>query len=176
MTNEEKEYISDALLKMSTLKRRPMDIIEIKTWVDAIKDAPIKFPVQEWIEAIRLTQYSKEDFPTMGKLYEGIKGKNTVDDASLSQDAWQVVIGHISRKGSNVLFEGDHQIKIAIRAAGGLQSIGTADGVNLDFKKKAFIEHYKNNISNDAQLQISKGTEKIEGIEYGNGKQKRIGR
>lgn len=175
MTNEEKKQIAAALLEMSTLKRRPMDQVELKVWVNAIERAPIEFPVQDWIESIRLTAYSGEDFPAVGKLFQSIKMKLNADDKSLAEDAWQAVIRYISDNGCRLGIECDHGIAAAINAAGGLQSIGTADCVNLDFKKKAFIEHYKNNISNDAQLQISKGTEKIEGIEYGNGKQKRIG-
>ena len=136
-SKDDKIQISKALLRLSSFTKKEFTEQDIVSWVDGMENSPVPFPAVQWIEAIKNIAYRREDFPTMGKLFETVKAANGVDDMTLAERAWQEVQAHISRTSDG--YNGDPVIKSALLYVGGLLSIRQSDGVNLDFKKKYFM-------------------------------------
>ena len=110
----------------------------IATWVQLIRKCPVKYPLEKWIGAINVAIYSADAFPSIGKLMASMKPDTRTD----AETAWDSVLKHISRRGSDTPID-DVRLSRAVKAVGGLYALGMTDDEGLVFKRKEFLEQWE---------------------------------
>jgi hypothetical protein len=131
-----REKISEMVVMLFEAKLNNYTAVKVDVWVKILEKSGI--PIDMLSVAFDKAVLTENTFPEPANIIAFCKP----DHRTESENAWQSVLTHISRKGSDTPID-DVNIARSVKAIGGLHALGQATDSDLVFKRKEFLEQWE---------------------------------